>query len=331
MTPILREFRKSQSSAQATRIGIIECEDRKEAEQIIDDLDEIATQNSASESYVTLNRSVISQLAEKVTVISPPSITSNTRWKGLRWVTPSSAKGREFDGCVIYHLFEGEGAPSNEEYRNWYTAITRARDTLLVVATTDELERAGRNFFQNCRRATRNDISELYSELAGFAGDETRQEEFEQLILEAAQNGYVYWDLFEGFNALEIEERRRLESKIVAQLQLHGEERLQEEIREIEREQPQYQTALKLLLGLSLRQIRSHIRELFQDSSDNQNEIRWIADLIESNGYPYEAARLRYHLGYDLPDLPLQDFVKSHPDNLSLAFCKAAISAFSEA
>jgi uncharacterized membrane protein YheB (UPF0754 family) len=62
----------------------------------------------------------------------------------------SQAKGREFESCIAFCIFDlPKRYGQLEAYMKWYTQLTRARERLLIVTTQDQLDKIGKDLFEN--------------------------------------------------------------------------------------------------------------------------------------------------------------------------------------
>lgn len=76
------------------------------------------------------------------------SITEFDLQKSLEFMPVSQAKGREFDSCIAFCIFDLPRTGGEvEAYTKWYTQLTRARNRLLVVITEKQLNTIDQDLF----------------------------------------------------------------------------------------------------------------------------------------------------------------------------------------
>jgi len=128
--------------------------------------------------------------------------------RSIEILNAEKAKGREFDACVAFRIFENNGTSWLEEIFQWYTLLTRPRSRLLVVATTEELERVGRNYFECCETI---DAEEAISWITEFASGVDinllidNVQETQEKLLKGCDNGHPYLDTYFVLNLAKIE------------------------------------------------------------------------------------------------------------------------------
>ena len=80
------------------------------------------------------------------------SVIDSDFQKSLEFMPVSQAKGREFDACVAFCIFDlPKGNGQVEAYTKWYTQLTRARSRLLVVTTEEQRDRIGQDIFDETK------------------------------------------------------------------------------------------------------------------------------------------------------------------------------------
>lgn len=99
---------------------------------------------------------------------------------GIDFLSILDAKGREFDTCIGWGIFTGNGNPSLIEANQWYTLATRARNRLLIIATTAEIERVGRETFSACevKRLEETDLDMLATWVSELGNSEDVLKDF---------------------------------------------------------------------------------------------------------------------------------------------------------
>ncbi len=171
-------------------------------------------------------------------------VTGSDLHQYLQFIPVSQAKGREFDACIAFCIFD---APAHggqlEAYTRWYTQLTRARHRLLLVTTADQLAAIGQDLLETakiqhpktgemlscCEWVDVNDpvavedaliwITEIINELQF---NETEQRGIEDLILAGVEQSppLLYWDWYEvvGRFRMERDALLHLEQQMVARL-----------------------------------------------------------------------------------------------------------------
>lgn len=83
-------------------------------------------------------RRLLDELADAVKVLSHEDHVSEPLAQGLVFLPVGQAKGHEYEACVVYRMFSEGVFRSATALQACYTAVTRARTRLLVVATREE-------------------------------------------------------------------------------------------------------------------------------------------------------------------------------------------------
>jgi mRNA-degrading endonuclease RelE of RelBE toxin-antitoxin system len=219
-------------------------------------------------------------------------------YPNLVLLNAAGAKGREFEACVAFCIFQGTGKPSLEDSFQWYTMLTRARSRLLVVATTEEIERVGRKYFAGCEFIDADRAISWITEVASDVDLNQITDDVERRLLERCRSGYPYWDSYLALQLAGIEEKRlyEWEQEAISLLSQHSTSHLEGELQKTQN------IFLRCLLLRSLGCSWEAVAEAEQlEKSDRQEYERLlerIAKDLELKNLPYEAARVRLLLGY---------------------------------
>jgi mRNA-degrading endonuclease RelE of RelBE toxin-antitoxin system len=265
-------------------------------------------------------RYLLRDLAKAVKVLSHDLLDYH---ENLVVLNAERAKGREFEGCVAFCLFEGTDTLSLEESFQWYTLLTRARSRLLVVATTEELNRlssGGHDYFKQCDRIDSQTAIKWISEVASDADLNQITDDVQQRLWKRCETGYLYWDTYLSlqFAGVETEAIHQWENQAIASLKKHSTEHLNSELKKIEN------ISLRCLLLRAMECSWQAVAEasILKDTETKEYErlLNGIARDLEAKGLRYEEARVRAFLNdgnykQDFPfwDEVIQDYQVSKP------------------
>jgi mRNA-degrading endonuclease RelE of RelBE toxin-antitoxin system len=259
-------------------------------EEATDFLKQLAQESGQQENQ----RYLLRDLANAVKVLSPIKLDP---YNNLVVLNPEQAKGREFEACVAFRLFEGEGSPSLEESFQWYTMLTRSRSRLLIVATTEELNRIGNEYFRQCDRMDSQKaiawITEVASDidLSQITGDVKRR------LLSRCQTGCLYWDTYPALKLADVEgeEIYQWEQEAIAFLQQNSLTHLQVELQKTD--SISLQCLLLRAMNCSWQAVEEASNLQTIDGEESTRLLESIARDLEGKNLPYEAARVRLRLG----------------------------------
>ncbi|BAZ12523.1 hypothetical protein NIES4071_43540 [Calothrix sp. NIES-4071] len=272
-------------------VRLLECASKEEA---IAFLDELAGECGSEEN----RRYLLRDLAKAVKVLSNSALNSH---ENLVILNPEKAKGREFEACVAFCLFEGEGKPTLEESFQWYTLLTRARSRLLVVVTTPEIRRLqdnGYDFFQKCETIDQKGAINWISEVVSDADLNQITSDVLSRLLKRCETGYIYWDTYLAlqFAGVENAELYKWETQAITLLKKHTHEHLNSELQKTQN------IHLRCLLLRAMESSWQAVAEaeVLKDTDFQEYKylLKSIAKDLEAKGLPYEAARVRSHI-YD--------------------------------
>ncbi|MDJ0615549.1 MAG: hypothetical protein QNJ63_02180 [Calothrix sp. MO_192.B10] len=302
-------------------VRLLECASKAEALQF---LQALAGETKKEEN----RRHLLHDLANAVKVFSTKPLKSS---ENLLILNPEQAKGREFEGCVAFCLFEGTATPSLAESFQWYTLLTRARTRLLVVATTAEINRLnafGGDYFNNCDRVDSQTAIQWMTEVASDMDLNQITDDVQQRLLKRCKSGCLYWDTYLAlqFAGVKDGELYQWEQKAIALLTQHPPELLNRELQQAEN------ISLRCLILRAMHrswqavEAASPLKDT--DVPEYERLLKGIAKDLERKGLPYEAARVRAYLvdgnyKYNLPFW--QDIIhpSQQPKPLVALLCEA--------
>ncbi len=198
-------------------VRILECNSPEELSQVLSGLSKRVRYTSNQDDRD--NRSVLQELSSRVKLIHqdiahiPPE---DQNLPGIDYLKVTEAKGREFDACVAFSVFQGQGKLSMEEASNLYTIFTRPRYRLLIITTTDEIKRIGRNHFNQCQFFNFSNADQPLAWITEFAnGEQVFQDpdRISNLIYERlrSQPLRIYWDTYAALRAARLDNQTVLE------------------------------------------------------------------------------------------------------------------------
>ena len=292
------------------------------------------------------DRYLLQRISSRVKLIHQDIAPKYQNLPGIDYLNVTQAKGREFDACVAFSVFQGEGTLSMEEASNLYTIFTRPRYRLLIISTTDQIERIGRNHFNQCEFFNFSDADQPLAWITEFGNGEQISQDFEtirNLIDEGLriQPLRLYWDTYAALRAARVDNQTVLEIEQTAIEILRASQKdeiiLQEltELKLLETNSfwsPIDIVPLKCLLFRALGRYWDAVEEISQLQDRELEEYRSlvilnIANELEQQGLIYEAARVRMRIGEDIPqDYPFRDIIAHQHGSIVSVLCQAAIN-----
>ncbi|MEC4813003.1 MAG: hypothetical protein SAK29_06985 [Scytonema sp. PMC 1069.18] len=303
-------------------VRLLVCDSEQDALQFLQQL----SQESEREEN---KRYLLRYLANAVKVVSSKL---NASYPNLLILNAEQAKGREFEACVAFSLFVGNGEPSLEETFQWYTLLTRARSRLLVVLTPNELSRLRcdeRDYFEKCDRIDPQTAISWITELASDIDLNQMTGDVKHQLLQRCDTGHLYWDTYLALELAEVEgnDLYQWEQEAIARLRKHSQQHLQNEFNNT------HDISLRCLLLRAMQYSWEAVAEAsnFQNSDFKQYErlLNSIAKDLEAKGLPYEAARVRAKLDDCNTNLNLPFWQEvNHPSNQSQSLVTLLCQAF---
>ncbi|AFY99653.1 hypothetical protein [Calothrix sp. PCC 6303] len=318
----------SQAFEVGEKVQLLECANKTEALAFLEKLAGVWGEEDKQ-------RYLLRDLAKAVKVLSNKKLESHDN---LVILNVEHAKGREFEACVAFCLFEGVGTPSLEESFQWYTLLTRARSRLLIVATSAEIERlvtSGYDVLAKCERLTSQqlDIShqkaiKWITEVPSDADLSQFTDDVQQRLLKRCQTGYLYWDTylalqFAGFDSPKLYQWEREAIKL---LRKHPHTHLASELEKTQN------IPLRCLLLRAMQSSWQAVAEANKlkniDFPTYEYLLKSIAKDLEAKGLPYEAARVRSQIYPDSnqKNFPFWQEIKNSQQPLIPSLCQAFTS-----
>lgn len=316
-------------------IKLLQCASKDEAFQFLKELNKKIRYSSDVNE-----RSLLRLLSSKVSLIHTGISENHRNLKGINYLSIEQAKGREFDACIAFCVFDGEGQPSFQEANNWYTIFTRPRQRLLVIATLSEITRitqTGQEFFEQCEYYDITQTDELIEWITWSNSEHLFRDgdAICNLIYEGlnAQPIKIYWDTYAALKLAQFEPEKinTIEDKIIKALKTQSVDSLIEELKQIEGITSLIdRILLKCLILRSLNRSWEAVNEASQLQSENRNEyyrlLNVIADELENKQLIYEASRVRNKIGVPFPEkYPFSDNITENKNSLVSLLCHAAI------
>lgn len=319
-------------------VRILECNSPEELSQVLSRLNDRVLNRD--------DRYLLQRISSRVKLIHQDIAPKYQNLPGIDYLNVTEAKGREFDACVAFSVFQGQGKLSMEEASNLYTIFTRPRYRLLIITTTDQIERIDRNRFNQCQFFNFSNADQALAWITEFGNGEQISQDFEtirNLIYEGlrSQPLRIYWDTYAALRAARVDNQTvlEIEQKAIETLRASQKDEiiLQEltELKLLETNSfwsPIDIVPLKCLLFRALGRYWDAVEEISQLQDRELEEYRSlvivnIADKLEQQGLIYEAARVRMRIGEDIPqDYPFRDIIAHQHGSIVSVLCQAAIN-----
>jgi len=282
----------------------------------------------------TDERYFLKKSANQIKVLWQNTSEKYGNYNSIEILNVEQAKGREFEACVAFRIFEEQGtkAPSLEEIFCWYTLLTRSRSRLLIVATNTDLERlkiVGYDFFQTCAEIEPDRAVNWITEVASgvdFSLFREEQTNIQQQLLQACKQGSPYWDTYLALQVARVEGERlyQWEQEAIGCLQKHSMQKLNAELNQAQN------ISLRCLLlramNCSWYAVEAANNLYESDPQEYERLIKNIAQDLHNKNLPYEAARVMKKLGNTLPEsYPFRE-IADQSDCLVSLFCQAIVS-----
>jgi hypothetical protein len=321
-------------------VKLLECSSKEEAWHFLEKLSQTIRHSTDRHDR---GRYLMRKLSDRVTLIHQSIPEERQNLNGIEYVSIQKAKGREFEACIAFCVFEGQAeTPSFEEANNWYMIFTRPRYRLLAIATSDEIRRIGRENFAKCEHFNISNGQSLLDWIAELSNAEDliqNSNAISDLIDQGLETKpiQIYWDTYTALQRARIDDGKiaEIEAKIVAALKQQTQDILLEELAQtefifslIDRVQ------LKCLILRSLDRSWEAVDEAAQIAQDYLQQyhrlLNAIADELVAKGLIYEAARIRAKIGLPLPrEYPFSDAINGQTGSLISLLCQAAIAKIS--
>lgn len=322
------------------QVRLLECSSSELALEFLDSFD--SRVNSSGEGRG--ERYFLQQSANQVKVLWTNPDENQYEFSSIEILNAEKAKGREFDACVAFRIFENNGTSRLEESFQWYTLLTRPRYRLLVVATTEELERIGRNYFECCQTIEPTQAASWITEFASGVDVsllKDNRQKTQETLLKSCDNGHPYLDTYFVLNLAKVESESlyKWEQKAIKRLQKHYNDlpkelendtdctnSLKEELKNV----PSKNISLRCLLLRAMNCSWQAVEEAsgFQNTNEKEYKrlVESIAKDLEHKKLVYEAARVREKIGESIPkDYPWSDKIANRSGSLVSLLCQAML------
>lgn len=293
----------------------------------------------------TLNeRSLLAKISSKVSLIYVNTKGKCENIDGIEYFNVEQVKGREFDMCIAFHIF-GKSFPSFQELNNLYTILTRPGLGLLVIATSEEINNIGREYFRKCDFCEISDTEDLEKWVVKCSSQETSDKDFNEinrLIYEGLNNTplKLYWDLYTIFKIVKISKEviNKIESDVIeCSKNIDNHKILVQELLQTEQIPSTVdRTSLRCLilrcLGNSWQAVNEASKIQGIDPLEYHRLLFAIAKELESKGLLYEAARVKNKIGVPIHQTyPFRSEmgVNEEKDSFISILCNAAIGRIS--
>ena len=322
------------------QVRLLECSSSELALEFLDSFD--SRVNSSGEGRG--ERYFLQQSANQVKVLWTNPNENQYEFSSIEILNAEKAKGREFDACVAFRIFENNGTSRLEESFQWYTLLTRPRSRLLVVATTEEIERIGRNYFECCQTI---DAEQAASWIAEFASGvdvsllKDNPQSTQEKLLKGCDNGHPYLDTYFVLTLAKVESESlyKWEQEAIKRLQKHYNDlpkelenntdcanSLKEELKNV----PSENISLRCLLLRAMNCSWQAVEEAsgFQNTNEKEYKrlVESIAKDLEHKNLVYEAARVREKIGEPIPKhFPFSDKIANRSGSLVSLLCQAML------
>jgi mRNA-degrading endonuclease RelE of RelBE toxin-antitoxin system len=321
-------------------VKILEFSSEEQALQILTKLSKKIINTSSSNQ-----RSLLREISSRVKVICKNIPEKYKNLPGIDYLNVQQAKGREFDGCVAFCVLGGEGNPSFEEATSWYTTFTRPRYRLLVIATTEEINRIGRDKFNKCEPIQISNIDEPLKWITEFANGEQILRNTEgvcNIIYQSLSSEpiKIYWDTYAALRLTKINHTQlaEIENTSIKHLANQQHKNILQELDLLQPDQicsDSDRIPLRCLLLRALGSYWDAVEEasLLQkiDPQECKRIISEIANELERKQLIYEAARVRMKIGISIPeDYPFRKEIIKQDGSLVSLLCHAAINKIKE-
>lgn len=297
-------------------VRLLEVPDRTAANEF---LKKLFRQTSEPEK----KRYLLRDLANAVKVISPQVRTGS---ENLIVLDVESVKGKEFDACIAFNLFAGTGKPSLAESFQWYTTLTRARSRLLIVATSEEIDRVGRQYFANCMAIAPATAIVWITEVSSDLEIGQIPDDIQKLLLKRCESGCLYWDTYAALDLAGVTGNNLYawEKQAIARLQSHSIQHLESELAK----SPYISLKCLLLRAMNCSWKAASLAKEIKETEPERYAaiIECTAKDLEAKNMPYEAARIRYLITETFPEnYPLSE-VGTKSGNLVSVLTKYILS-----
>lgn len=272
-------------------------------------LESLSQSIGISHDEIKEDRSLVRKLANRVKILTSETYKSQYSDE-LDFLNVHEAKGREFDACIAFNIFNFAGqSPTSEDWWQWYTLLTRTRSRLLVVVTQaqcDLLRTHVPDILLKCEHISAQCQSAIDS-LCQWIRSENNDVEFsiaerevvKRYIIGAlkGEKPILYWDTYQVLDRLKIsgKERTALEEEMLQLIKRYPISLIIAELNTVEQE-----VGSGMLTSLLLRSLGQCWKAALAvdwlkkaDLNEYTRIIEAISGMLEANDLYVEAARLR--------------------------------------
>lgn len=262
------------------------------------------------------NRSLMYKLASRVKILQSELYRSKYSDR-LEFLNVHEAKGREFDSCIVFNVFNFAGTePTSEDWWQWYTLLTRTRSRLLVIVTDNQKELLKKyvpNALSECEYIHFQDSKSvelatkwIQAEINDLEFSIQEKDIVERYLCDALklEKPSIYWDTYEVLDRVGIRdtERTDLERRLLSLLQQYDHDVLRTEFELSKLETKD--TLIHCLIMRAMEQYWAAVDSIETLKKVNQSEyervVETIANDLEAVNLVVEAARVRFQ-GLDIP------------------------------
>jgi mRNA-degrading endonuclease RelE of RelBE toxin-antitoxin system len=314
------------------RVKLISYPSESDAEDL---LKKLAQSIGSRTREIEKGRSLIYKLASRVKVLKSESYGSKYKDE-LEILNVHEAKGREFDSCIVFNIFEFKGTePISGDWWQWYTLLTRTRSRLLVIVTYKQYQLLLShipNILSECEHIDFKDpeaVDSVYQWIQAESNDlelsAQKQDLVERYLCNALQSSQplIYWDTYEVLDQVGITgaKRTNFERKLLLLLREYSSEILQSELTlaKVEAKNP----LIQCLLMRAMRQSWSAAYSIEALKEVNKLEyervIQAISKELEDQKLFVESARIKFQkLNMPYPNnLPMPEVAQSEGNLLA--------------
>jgi hypothetical protein len=242
---------------------------------------------------------------------------NQNRVKFLEFMPVSQAKGREFESCIAFCIFDlSTQYGQMESYTKWYTQLTRARRRLLIVTTQDQLNAVGQDIFcpktdgdENINivqwldysnpQEVKDALDWIIEFRSGLDGSETGRKGLIDIVIDGILQAspILYYDIYDVLNRYDISGQNLIDLEIEIVNYLFAKSEVQDclkdylnrpEVQDI----PRLLTLIHRCLGQSW-QAATIAQSLRETAPQTYGEIiTGICQDLQHRGLPFEAKRL---------------------------------------
>lgn len=299
-------------------VYLLECSSKEKASEFLDFMTKESWQGQGERYF-------LQQSANQIKVLWTNPLQQNYESSNIEIFNAEKAKGREFEACVAFRIFEKTDKSLLEESLQWYTLLTRPRSRLLVVATTEELNRIGSKYFEYCQRVNPEEAASWIAEVASGVELTIFRENVQQTknkLLKACEEGFPYLDSYLVLQLAGVEGDKLYEWELEAISKLrNNSDNLEIEFHKININN----ITIRCLLLRAMHRSWEAVEEASRLQKSNEREYKRLIESIgrdlTNKNLPYEAARVLTRIGQPWPDdYPFPEIAHKSGELISLLY-----------